>query len=141
MIDNNTPAVAESVAAQADSGSRRARHPEWCHIGRCTATPACAMGEAHRSEPVSVTVAGVYPVTVTMSLYRANAPWLTEVFVDVEVSGLVDDWREVGGSARVPAHQAAEVGRVLVELAGRGCADQDREVAEVLAGLPVEPRR
>ena len=141
MIDNNTPAVAESVAAQADSGSRRARHPEWCHSGRCAATPACAMGEAHRSEPVSVTVAGAYPVTVTMSLYRANAPWLTEVFVDVEVSGLVDDWREVGGSARVPAHQAAEVGRVLVELAGRGCADQDREVAEVLAGLPVEPRR
>jgi hypothetical protein len=87
MIDNDMPAVAESVAAQGDSGSRRVRHPEWCHIGRCTATPACAMGEAHHSEPVSVTVAGVYPVTVTMSLYRANAPWLTEVFVDVGVSG------------------------------------------------------
>jgi hypothetical protein len=100
MIDNDMPAVAESVAAQGDSGSRRVRHPEWCHIGRCTATPACAMGEAHHSEPVSVTVAGVYPVTVTMSLYRANEPWLTEVFVDVGVSGLVDGWREVGGSAR-----------------------------------------
>jgi hypothetical protein len=63
-----------------------------------------------------------------MSLYRANAPWLTEVFVDVEVRGLVDDWREVVGSAQVPAHEAAEVGRALVELAERGCADKEREV-------------
>lgn len=52
---------------------RPIRHPEWRQPGHCAATPAAGMGEAHRGEPVMITVPGLYTLTVTASLYKANA--------------------------------------------------------------------
>jgi hypothetical protein len=109
------------------------RHPDWCQQARCTAATAAATGEAHRGEPVHLTVDGVYTVNVTASLYKPHARWLTEAFVELDIAGLVDDWTPVHGTATVPAHRVGEIGQALVDLAARGAADQQREIDEHLA--------
>jgi hypothetical protein len=103
------------------------RHPDWCDAARCTATPAATMGEAHRSVPASLVSHDPYGVNVTASLHKPYAPWLTEVYVDLQVTGLADDFMPVQGSSLVPAHRAAQTGQALVDLAARGSADQQRD--------------
>jgi hypothetical protein len=52
-------------------------HPDWCDLALCTATPAAAIGEAHRGTPVTVTAGhALEDLTVTAGLYQAHAPWL-----------------------------------------------------------------
>lgn len=36
-------------------------HPGWCDRTRCTATPACSAGEAHRGMPSTFTIEGKHP--------------------------------------------------------------------------------
>jgi hypothetical protein len=141
MIPNETPTAAKTIAAQADSGPSAVRHPEWCHTDRCTATLTAAIGEAHRGEPVTIIVDGLYSLTVTASLYKPHARWLTEVFVELDIAGLDDDPRPVRGTATVPAHRVGEIGRALVDLAARGSAEQRREIDDYLARLRTEAAR
>jgi hypothetical protein len=141
MIPNDTPIAAKTVAAQADSGPPAVRHPEWCHTDRCTATPAAAVGEAHRGEPVTITLDGLYSLTVAASLYKPHARWLTEVYIELDIAGLDDGWRPVRGTATMPAHRAGEIGRALLDLAARGSADQRQEIDEHLVTLRTEAAR
>jgi hypothetical protein len=60
---------------------------------------------------------GLDMLEVTASLHRPHAPWPTEVFIELNVSGLMDDWIPVGGTATVPADRAGEIGQILVDLA------------------------
>jgi hypothetical protein len=138
MIPNDIPTTAKTVAAQDDSGPPAVRHPEWCHTDWCTATPAAAVGEAHRGEPVTITLDGLYSLTVAASLYKPHARWLTEVYLELDIAGLDDGWRPVRGTATVPADRVCEIGRALVDLAARGSADQRREIDEHLARLRTE---
>jgi hypothetical protein len=113
--------------------SQAIRHPNWCDHAQCTATPAAVTGEAHRGEPVTITVEGLDTLEVTASLHKPHAPWLTEVFIELNVSGLLNDWTPVRGTATIPAHRAEEIGQALVDVARQGSADQHAEIADELA--------
>jgi hypothetical protein len=137
----DTDAAAETVAAQADPATYApVTHPEWCQPARCTATPARCKGEAHNGDPVTVTVDGFSGLTVAASLHKPHAPWLTEVYVEVEFSGLTgDDWLPVRGRATVAAHRMVEVGQALLDLARRASAAQQQEIDDYLARLREAP--
>jgi hypothetical protein len=75
-------------------------------------------------------VDGLDTLAVTASLHKPHARWSTEVFIELNVSGLMDDWMPIQGTATVPAHRAGEIGQALVNLAGRGSADQKAEIGE-----------
>jgi len=82
---------------------------------------------------------GFFPVKVAVRLHMPNAPWITEVFVTIEWTGLTNDhlW-PVSGSATLPAHLMGEASQALGSLAVRAAADKKTEIAEYLARLPKE---
>src|SRR5262245_25474453 len=113
------------------------RHPEWCDPARCTATPTAATGEAHRSAPTTLTIGETVfaPLSVGVSLYKAHAPWLTEVYVELELSGHSPDYQPASLRATVPAHKAGEIGQLLCGVAARASADQKEEIQRYLASF------
>jgi hypothetical protein len=60
---------------------------------------------------------GLYPFRVTASPRKPRARWLTEVFIQLDVSGLLDDWIPIGETTEVPAHQVGAIGQPLVDMA------------------------
>src|SRR6266487_2496419 len=91
-------------------------HPPWCDRQRCTATPDAAMGEAHRSAPVTIVPDTISRVRIAISLSQAHAPWqTTTTYVRLEVAGLDHDFTPVAGSGVLTAAQAAEWSRALSE--------------------------
>jgi hypothetical protein len=60
---------------------------------------------------------GLYPFRVTASPHKPRARWLTEVFIQLDVSGLLDDWIPIGKTTEVPAHQVGAIGQPLVDMA------------------------
>lgn len=73
-------------------------------------------------------------ITVTAGLSMANAPWLTEPFIEIELAGLLaEGWSPVTGTATIPANQIGELLQALSGLAARAVTDQKNEIAETLA--------
>lgn len=100
-------------------------HPDWCDPVRCTATPAAAKGEAHRGTPAAVTAERpLGNLTVTASLYQVHAPWLTDVLVELTLSGRDEHWQLAAVAATVTVEQASDLARSLVDLATDGSARQ-----------------
>jgi hypothetical protein len=126
-----------SEKSQKNLGPTDIRHPEWCDPARCTATPTAATGQAHRSAPTPLTIGEtvVAPLAVNVSLYKAHAPWLTEVYVELELSGHSANYRPASLRATVPAHKAGEVGQLLCGVAARASADQKEEIRQDLASF------
>jgi hypothetical protein len=139
MIPNHTPpipAASETVAAQADpapTGTIRPSRmvpPEPMHRypgRRDRRGPSGRAGHCYGRR--------LCRLTITASLYKAHAPWLTEVYIDLDIAGLADNWSLVRGNATVPANRAGEIGQTLVDLAARGSIDQQREIDEHPARL------
>jgi hypothetical protein len=116
-------------------------HPHWCDPARCTATPAAAMGEAHRGTPVTITAGrALEDLTVTATLYQAHAPWLTAVLVTLDIAGLDEQWKPATLNATVTVEQAGNVARVLAELAECGAAWQARQTDDYLSALQARVR-
>lgn len=66
------------------------KHPKWCAVELCTAeaTPTRAPYGEHQSPPVQLDTAGAFfplPQPVTVRLFRAHAPWLTQTFLMLRV--------------------------------------------------------
>jgi hypothetical protein len=108
------------------------QHPAWCNPDRCTATPQRRTGEAHRGSPVTVVAKGVDRFVVTADLLQAHAPWLTETFVEKQMSGLAQNWELVCGTATAPADTVRSLGLALVELADAGLEEIERQLLERL---------
>ena len=126
-----------SEKSQKNLGTSDIRHPEWCDPTRCTATPTAATGEAHRGTPTTLTIAPTLfpPLFVHVSLYRAHAPWLTTVFVELELSGHDPVDQLASLRVTVPAHKADEIGQLLCGIAERAAVDQNEEIQRHLASL------
>lgn len=75
------------------------------------------------------------PLTISVSLYKAHAPWLTEVYVELDLSGHGPDYQLASLRATVPAHKAGEIGQLLCGVAARASADQKEEFQRYLASL------
>lgn len=114
------------------------RHPEWCDQQKCTATAARTSGESHRGTPYTMTLPGLLStITVTANLSMANAPWLTEPYIEIEWAGLLTErWSPVTGTATIPANQIGELLQALSSMAARTVADQHNDIGEHL----VRPR-
>jgi hypothetical protein len=54
------------------------------------------------------------------------------VFVELDVSGLVNGWQAARVTATLPVHRVGKIGRALVDLAARGLPDRRREIGEHL---------
>ena len=78
------------------------------------------------------------PLTISASLYKAHAPWLTEAYVDLDLSGLGTEYQPASLHATIPAHRAGEVGHLLCGLASRASAGQKEEIHQYLASLTKE---
>jgi hypothetical protein len=111
-------------------------HPDWCDPARCTATPVATRGEAHHGTPVTVTAGrALDDLTVTASLYRAHARWLTAVLVTLDMAGLDEHWKPATLTATVTVEQAGDLARVLADLAASGAAWQTRQTEDYLSAL------
>ena len=76
---------------------------------------------------------GPCPVTVTAQLHMPHADWLTEVYVKIEWTGLINaDHVSVGGMAYIPADLIGELSQALGGLAARASADKKIEITEYL---------
>jgi hypothetical protein len=108
------------------------QHPAWCTPDRCTATLRHHTGEAHRGRPVTVAANGIDRLVVTANLVQAHAVWPTETFVELQVSGLAQNWELVRGTATVPADTVRSLALALVELADAGLEENERQLLERL---------
>jgi hypothetical protein len=101
-------------------------HPDWCDPGLCTATPATANGEAHRSAPVTVALTGG-TIDVRAHLYQAHTSWPTAVLVKLELSGLTGpNWQLVTGTTTITLGEVACLAEMLTGLAATGRAGNAR---------------
>lgn len=124
-----------SEKSQNKSDAKIIRHPEWCNQRECTATPDRATGESHQGTPVVMPLerGGPFPVTVTAQLHMPHADWLTEVYIKIEWTGLINSRHvAVGGTAYVPADLIGELSQALGGLAARASADKKIEITEYL---------
>ena len=95
------------------------KHPDWCDPTLCTVTTAADAHEAHCGQPVTITTTHGLPrnLTVTASLYQPAMYRLAGPYFALEVRGLDADHQEVGGTALIPAEDAARLGSVLLDMA------------------------
>jgi hypothetical protein len=111
-------------------------HPDWCDPTACTATPAATVGEAHRGVPTTITFPGTFgELEISASLHQPHTRWLTNVYVILDVAGMVHDYQPVTGRAMLRVEQMAEVATLLADLAATGKAWRDRLAAEKLAEI------
>jgi hypothetical protein len=111
-------------------------HPDWCDLARCTATSAVAVDEAHRGTPQKVTFRGIYSqLEITASLSQAHCRWSTDVYVDLDVRGLLHEHQHAQGRAAFPVDKLAAIARMLTDLATAGQAWTDRQVDKELAAV------
>lgn len=100
-------------------------HPTWCSPGRCTAEQDPATG-AHCSTPAHLTPDALglgLRLSVTAELVQAHARWMTEPYMSIEVSALADDGQPIHLTAKATATEAADLGRLLLNLAEPAEAD------------------
>ncbi len=74
-------------------------------------------------------------LSVTASMVQAHARWLTDPYVSVELVGLEHDWMPVSGAVELTPEGAADLGRLLSELAGTAETERAAAVAAYLATL------
>ncbi len=118
------------------------QHPAWCDRERCTATTEPSTGGAHRSVLTRFSAdAGLTRLEITAALYQAHAPWLTELYVDVEFSGLERDWTAITGTACLPAKQLLGLGRFLTNLGQAAVIDYAAQVEASLSALAKKASR
>ena len=111
-------------------------HPDWCDPTACTATTAVAKGESHRASPTTVSVWSLYDtLEITAQLSQAHCRWSTDVYVDLDVRGLYDNYQATGGRAAFPVENLTKLVGMLADLAATGKAWRDRQVAEELAAV------
>jgi hypothetical protein len=111
-------------------------HPDWCDRDRCTAASPTTMGGAHRGTPTKYAADGSPGrLEITANLYQAHAPWLTALYVDLELSGLEHDWTPVNGAAHLTPDQALELGRFLTDLGQTAVTDYAAQVEACLSAL------
>ncbi|MBX7266510.1 hypothetical protein KIF24_11015 [Micromonospora sp. Llam7] len=94
-------------------------HPDWCEPSLCTVTPAADIREGHRGSPVTLRAKHGFPVplSVTASLYQNAKHTLAGPYVTLDVQGLDHELQTVGGTAQLPAEEAATLGTMLLDLA------------------------
>lgn len=93
----------------------------------------------HRSTPSSYEAnASLARFEVTAALYQAHAPWLTGLYVELELSGLDHDWKATGGMLLLTAEQALELGRFLTDLGQAAVAEYGAQGESHLPSLSKE---
>lgn len=93
-------------------------HPDWCDRTRCTATPACSAGEAHRGKQTTFTIEGDHPaLEITANLYQSKSVRRAAVDVDVEIRSLNPNFPIACGEAFLPFESLCEIGQTLAGLA------------------------
>jgi hypothetical protein len=106
-----------TALTRAPESCRLVAHPGWCAAEVCSATAAAGPGESHRSLSVEVGVENmITPLRVSAQLVQSHAPWLTSVFIDLEIRTPNDS----------PDGRVRSITLTL---------DEAREVAAALAGL------
>lgn len=107
------------------------KHPDWCDPTLCTVATVADVIEGHNGRPATVTTTYGLPrnLTVTAHLFQQTMYRLAGPYVVLEVRGLDADHQEVGGTALIPAEDAARLGSVLLDMATAAGAAGGRAVS------------
>jgi hypothetical protein len=93
-------------------------------------------GEAHRGTPRKIAVRGIHGgLEITASLSQAHCRWPTDVYVDLDVRGLLHEYQLTQGKAAFPVDKLTAIARMLTDLAVIGQAWTDRQVDQELAAI------
>ena len=80
-------------------------------------------------------------LNVTASIAQSHAAWLTEPYIMVEFAGLEHDWQRVSGSIALTRDVAADLARLLSDLAAVVETTFAEQVADHLSSLSYGERR